>query len=75
MNVAGNNQKRGKLALKKSKGKYLFLSLSECARRLGVNKGHLSRVLRGERQSKSLLERYRALIRTVNLQRHNGGKS
>ena len=35
----------------------------EAARELGVNHGHLSRVLRGLRQSKKLLQRYNALAR------------
>jgi transcriptional regulator with XRE-family HTH domain len=35
-------------------------SLRQAARDLGVNHGHLSRVLRGERESRSLLARYEA---------------
>jgi hypothetical protein len=37
------------------------LSVRGAARLLGCNHGHLSRVLRGERESRSLMRRYQAL--------------
>jgi transcriptional regulator with XRE-family HTH domain len=37
------------------------ISQAEAARRLGVTKWHLNRVLRGHRESRSLLERYAEL--------------
>ena len=39
----------------------LTAGVRAAARALGCNHGHLSRVLRGERASKSLMRRYRQL--------------
>ena len=38
------------------------LSITSASRRLGVNKSHLNKVLKGERESSSLTERYNALV-------------
>lgn len=40
-------------------------SLAEVARRLGVTREHLSRVLHGHRQSASLTRRFRALEQSM----------
>lgn len=39
------------------------ITQTEAARRLGVSKYHLNRVLRGHRKSRSLTSRYQALQR------------
>ncbi len=39
------------------------LSIRAAARALGVDWGHLRRVLIGERKSRSLMKRYRALVK------------
>jgi transcriptional regulator with XRE-family HTH domain len=47
------------------KGKKKRLTLPAAADQLGVTKGHLSRVLRGERISKRLMRGYRDLLKNA----------
>lgn len=45
----------------------LELTQGLAASRLGVTREHLNRVLRGHRQSKSLMQRYRQIVREIGL--------
>jgi hypothetical protein len=50
-----------RLKVESKAGRQKYVGITTDARTLGVERSHLWRVLIGERQSKSLLARYRAL--------------
>ncbi len=52
------------LPAKPAKRKQERLSIRAAAKRLGVEQSHLNRVVRGLRESRSLMHRYRALKAT-----------
>jgi transcriptional regulator with XRE-family HTH domain len=61
------------------KSKQKRLTIPAAAEKLGVTKGHLSRVLRGERVSRRLMRGYRELVKREKIERlpqmQNGKRS
>ncbi len=57
-------QQKVKLEIASKASREISYSLREAARRLGCSHSHLSRVLRGQRASRSLIARFRQLPTT-----------
>jgi hypothetical protein len=57
------NPKRRTASAPLRKGHVYPVNLNQAATALNVSKNHLSQVLRGKRQSKSLTARYAALVK------------